>query len=158
MFVSVDWFYLHTIFALLSGVSFVIFFFLPESPKYLVQTEEFDRALEAYNCIAIFNGTPNLQLSRAVNHRFWEERSSDRRMLKTHMKKSKVEKEKKTITGIAGNLAASIIDEDERENASSSYSKSDRIGWSNRRKDSATYMLKSAERKHDDNSIEYLMV
>ena len=51
------------------------------------------------------------------------------------------------------------IDEDERENVSSSYSKSDRIGWGSRRKDSATMMLKSAERKHDDdNAIEFLMV
>lgn len=83
----------------------------------------------------------------------------DRRELRTHMKKSKVEKAKKTLPGIGLALGADVIDEDERENVSSSYSKSDAIGWGNRRKDSGSFMLKSAERKHDDdNAIEFLMV
>jgi hypothetical protein len=36
IFISDYWFDLHAIFCVLSAVAFVIFLFLPESPKYLV--------------------------------------------------------------------------------------------------------------------------
>lgn len=159
MFISVDWFYLHTIFTLLSGASFLIFCFLPESPKYLVQAEEFERAFEAYNNIAIFNGTPEKQLSRSANHRFLEERSIDRRMLKSHMRKAKQAMVRKTTPGGLA-LAASIIDEDERENDNSSYrSESDQQPvWSSKRKDSASYLRSAERRLVSDNAIEFFEV
>lgn len=72
-------------------LSFFLFCVLPESPKYLVQREEYDRALVAYNAMANFNGTPELQLSRAAGHRFIEEKPEDKKFLRHHMRRAKKE-------------------------------------------------------------------
>lgn len=42
MFVSKDWVLLHSIFLLLTLISFVSFCAMPESPKYLIQCQNFE--------------------------------------------------------------------------------------------------------------------
>lgn len=56
IFVSENWFDLHAVFCGFSLLAFIIFCFMPESPKYLVQRENYDKAIEAYNFMAKFAG------------------------------------------------------------------------------------------------------
>ena len=165
LFISTDWVHLHGLLAALALISFAIFCILPESPKYLVQREEYDRAFAAYNTIAKFNGTPELQLSRPAGHRFHEERPEDKKFLRHHMRRAKAQAQARRPIGLG--LAASIVDEDEREYISSSESGEDDdreermagrrggVGFARRK----TSSVHSAERvPQGDLSIEYLMV
>jgi MFS family permease len=70
IFVSDYWFDLHSIFTGFAFLAFVIFCFLPESPKYLVQRENYEKAIQAYNFMAKFSGRADMQFSRAAGHRF----------------------------------------------------------------------------------------
>jgi hypothetical protein len=57
MYISTNWVQLHTFFILCVAYSFLVFCYLPESPKYLVQKKEYERAMESYNFIAKVNKT-----------------------------------------------------------------------------------------------------
>ena len=165
LFVSQDWVNLHGCLAVLSVLSFLIFCVLPESPKYLVQREEYDRAFAAYNAIAKFNGTPELQLSRPAGHRFIEEKPEDKKFLRHHMRRAKRDAQVQAKKTIGLGLAASIVDEDEAEYISSSESGEDEdraenmegrrggVGFARRK----TSSVHSQERVlQGDGSIEYI--
>ena len=81
MYVSKNWIYLHSLFILLTLVSFISFCVIPESPKYLIQCQNYEEAMKSYNYIARFNQVPEKQLSPSKD-RFHEQKKSDRSALK----------------------------------------------------------------------------
>ena len=74
----------------IASFSLFISFFLPESPKYLVQAKQYLRAQDSYNFIARMNKKAHLQLTRSSD-RFVQESKMDRRALKRHLKKAQKE-------------------------------------------------------------------
>ena len=79
MYVSTNWVHLHSLFLVVIAFSLSVFCALPESPKYLAQREAFDDAISAYNTIARFNRTR--QLDR-VFERLRGQKRRDRRAFK----------------------------------------------------------------------------
>lgn len=55
-YVSTDWVTLHSVYIGLATLAFFISFLLPESPKFLVQRKQFEKACDSYNLIAKING------------------------------------------------------------------------------------------------------
>lgn len=118
--VSNDWMHLHSIYIGLTALSFSISLFLPESPKFVVQKKDYQKAFDAYNFIADFNGKPRLDREK---ERFIDERKADRRALKKQLKNI----EKKLGGDLRHNLKASlaapdpnVINEDDKDLESSS--------------------------------------
>lgn len=79
VYVSTNWVHLHSLFLVVIAFSLSVFCALPESPKYLAQREAFDDAISAYNTIARFNRTR--QLDR-VFERLRGQKRRDRRAFK----------------------------------------------------------------------------
>ena len=58
MYVSRNWVDLHQVHLILELISLAIFIIIPESPKFLVQKQEYEDAMHSYNFICQVNSRP----------------------------------------------------------------------------------------------------
>ncbi len=96
MFYSREWMSLHTVFIVLVLFSFLVFCFIPESPKFLVQRKEYLQANLAYNFVCRFNNQPDKQLDPDWE-RFKEEKSKDKRLIRKRIQKATIAEKQKAV-------------------------------------------------------------